>query len=507
MSPGVVSAGVGAAGVDDWIAALVRVVDRTDQLLEVTGVKLPPEQWSGAAQEAYRSSASRMAVAAAVGQESVRRAARAFLFFGDDLAASATGEDAEAAVRLAERLAQCHPSAQRHPTAPQSGPAGRAPVGEVPPPGTAPEEVVAWWRSLTPHEQEEVNVFHGGGLGGIGLGGVGLGAFPGLPSAARDGANRVALRLDLAREPNEPERRTATSVRRALAADGDRERLLLQYDPQAAGGDGEVQIATGDIDEADRVVVLAPGMTTTAQDAPRYVRLLDDLTTVTDAVVEGSGEAGDPEETASLFWLGYDAPDGFADPATWTKTRATEGGAALADDLAAVQGVREVVRGSEDDAGRVAVVGHSYGSSVVAQAAVGVDVPVDALAFVGSPGSGDAATTEALGVPEVYVGRDSRDPIAALGDKGWATRGGFGLGRDPATDDFGAVRFRAERPDRELGWGAVDAHTSYLDPGSESQLNLARVVAGRPELVTEADPVRDPWWGSPYDPEWSRRVR
>lgn len=475
------------SGVDAWVSALVQVVDRTERLLEVADVRVPPEVWSGVARDGYDAAAGRLVRSVVWGQEAVRRAARALVVSADEVAA---GGDASAAqVRLAGWLAQSHPGGVEQPRGPRPGPEA----------GADPGEVLAWWRDLDAVERGEFRVWAGGGLGAVGV------VSGRWPSAARDVVNRDALRLDLARTADAPERRTAAATDRALRSSEGARRQLLEYGAQAAEGDGEVVIGVGDVDGADRLVVVVPGMTTTAEDAPRYVGHVDALARAADDVLGGEGG-----ETAGVFWLSYDAPDTAVDPATWTGARAAEAGDALADDLDDVGAVRAAVRGG-DDVGRVTVVGHSYGSSVVAQAAEGPGLGVDAVGLVGSPGAGRAESAADLGVGEVYVARDSRDPVAALGDKGWVDRslvglGGLGLGADPSTDDFGAVRIHAERPVREVTW-SWEGHTSYFDAGSESQVNLARVVAGRGDLVEEAEHAYDPWWGAPRDPEWSREVR
>ena len=92
----------------------------------------------------------------------------------------------------------------------------------------------------------------------------------------------------------------------------------------------------------------------------------------------------------------------------------------------------------------------------------------------------------------MFVGADHHDPVALLGDDGsvrLGTFGGAGLGRDPAEDGFGAIRFQADS-----GGGPEVAHTSYLDPGTESLANIGHVVVGDYGEVTRDDPIHDAWW-------------
>ena len=113
-----------------------------------------------------------------------------------------------------------------------------------------------------------------------------------------------------------------------------------------------------------------------------------------------------------------------------------------------------------------------------------------------------------LGVPpgHVWVGANSRDPVANLGDHGavhLGLLGGAGLGHDPAEDDFGAQRFRAESTTRAADDGLGD-HSKYFDPNTESLYDIGEVVTGHGDRVLRADPVTDPWYAEPRDPEWDR---
>lgn len=286
----------------------------------------------------------------------------------------------------------------------------------------------------------------------------------------------------------------ARSVERALAAADDT--TLWLYDPDAFDGDGRVAIGVGEIDEADHLVVLVPGVGTETADASAQVRRVE---TLVDAAREQGSEAA-----AGYFWLGYDAPDGPTDPAMRTTARAEVGGDALASDVAAMQT-------GADPGDRWTVVGHSYGSTTTSYAATGQGLDVDAVVLVGAPGAGEARRAADLGVDQVFAGRDSRDLVATLGDEGWVGKrwvgkDGLGLGVDPASEEFGAVRFRSERPDRGLIWGLGEAHSGYFTPDGEALDSMGAVIAGRYDRVEVAAPASDPWWGRPRDPEWGRGV-
>ena len=140
-------------------------------------------------------------------------------------------------------------------------------------------------------------------------------------------------------------------------------------------------------------------------------------------------------------------------------------------------------------------------------------MPVDDLVFVGSPGVGgdtDDAGDTGVDPQHVWAGANSRDPVADLANHGAVHLelvGGLGLGDDPAEDDFGALRFRAEsttRADDAVGLDAVADHGKYFDPDTESLYNLAQIVTDHPDRVLLAGPVHDPWYAGPQDPEFDR---
>jgi pimeloyl-ACP methyl ester carboxylesterase len=153
-----------------------------------------------------------------------------------------------------------------------------------------------------------------------------------------------------------------------------------------------------------------------------------------------------------------------------------------------------------DSPGRhLTLVGHSYGSLVVGRALHDHDPAADDAVLLGSPGAG-VAHADDLRLPDghVFVGAASRDPVSYLG---W-------FGPDPASRDFGAVRFEAEDVTRSQGRVALADHSKYFWPGSESLSNIVKVTVGQDDSVRRA-PYRGlvswqltGWRG---DPEWERR--
>lgn len=368
--------------------------------------------------------------------------------------------------------------------------------------GATPEQVAAWWRGLSEAEQEAVVAAYPQRIGGA----------DGLPASARDEANRILLEDDLARLEakeddgtlSELEQRMLENARKTQEgledADGFTDPTtgekpggqLWLYDPSAFDGDGRVAVALGDLDTADDVAVMTPGINTDMTSTPKYV---GDMTNL----YEATTYQGDGSSVATMFWLGYDAPAGPFDPATIGTGTAEDGGARLAD---AVDGLRA---SRSDDPANMTAVGHSYGSTTTSYAAVDHGLDVDRVALVGSPGTGpaDSADDFSVGADNLYVGRNSRDGVAFFGDEG-AYHNPGGLGRDPSYEDFGATRFEAENIDRSRFRNYDDDHGAYFDTDSESLYNLGRIVDGDTGDVNEAPGTTDPWWRWADDDEGER---
>ena len=370
--------------------------------------------------------------------------------------------------------------------------------------GATPEQVQQWWSDLTEAEREAVIAAYPERIG----------QGDGLPADARDQANRVMLDDDLARLAAKEQDGTISELERRVLANAGQARdslasadaytdpldpglkpggTLWLYDPAAYDGDGRIAVAVGDLDHAADVAVFTPGINTDTGDTTYYTDRMMNL-------YESTRYNGDGSSVAAMYWLGYDAPHGPTDLATLSEGRAEEGGRNLAD---AIDGLRA---SRPDDPAHLTAVGHSYGSTTTAYATHGDTSDVDEVVLIGSPGAGpaDSASDLGPGADHVYVGRDSRDFVAVLGDEGWVGKFGLGLGTDPSSEDFDANRFEAEDVDRSWIRNTGDAHSSYLDNDTESLYNIGRIVDGHGGDINAADQSYDPWWGPPQDPEWDR---
>jgi hypothetical protein len=330
--------------------------------------------------------------------------------------------------------------------------AAGAGAGAPPRAGTAPELVQQWWAALTSDERDRA----------VDAWPAELGALDGLPAAVRSTASERRLDRDVAALQRQhsltPEQLrwlgNCLVVREQLAqtraADGAAQ--LLVFDPTAFGYQGRAAIAVGDVDTADNVAFLVPGLGSDVLGSTASL-------TRTALRVETEAHRVTPTETtATVAWVGYDAP-GLAGAVT--DDAAEDGAELLADDVLAVQASRQL-------APHLTVVAHSYGTTTAGLALRDNQTGTDDLVLVGSPGAGVEHAAD-LEVPagHVFVGASSRDPVSYV-DR---------FGADPSHESFGAVRFEAETVGRSwhLSFGE---HTTYFDPHSESLANIAHVVTG-----------------------------
>ncbi len=345
------------------------------------------------------------------------------------------------------------------------------PAATLPAAGATAAEVAHWWIALPPHLRRRL----------IDRQAATLGRLDGLPTDVRDQANRRQLASLLARLRSERDRlagalptiplqlaraalitsmlRIAESVERTLATLACRQPLARLLTLDLAGA-GRVAIALGDVDRAQNVAVVVPGM---GQDAGHGVP----GTVSRAAALLGEARRQSVESTAVVAWVGYAAPGWREVP---FPTRARAGGRMLTADLATLAAARTGAPA------HVTLVGHSYGSTVVGAAMEAGPPRADDLVLLGSPGVlADRVDRLGLNGHRVYVGEAALDPVADLG----------AFGRDPGDRPFGATRIRVDAaPGAPWPEQVITAHSHYFDPRSESLRNIARVVVGRGSDVT-----------------------
>lgn len=293
------------------------------------------------------------------------------------------------------------------------------------------------------------------------------------PVAADDAADRAALAVDL--QSGDPFRRLfAARVQVALdaaAAGGEQVNLLL-YDPDHPQRQGGAAIGLGPVAGADHVALLVPGVANSPGDMTELLAGAQQIRTDAQALAPD-------EHTAAVVWLGYDVPVSWPHDAAWPmpvaalqdSLRATNALDAIPGGIA-LAGFANQLRSMLPRSATLTAIGHSYGATVVSEAANHA-MSVDDIVLLAAPGAGwDASTAHdyaAVSPDHVYslsfdgdpVTQPTTDLLASLvSPMGFQLLGGP-FGPDPAATEFGAQ--------------VIDAHSTEPDLGS---LNLPRAIGG-----------------------------
>jgi hypothetical protein len=369
------------------------------------------------------------------------------------------------------------------------------PILPVPLPDTDPQVVDNWWNSLSPEQKARLIAQHSEDLGNLN----------GIPVDVRNEVNLAVLNDDLSRVTDIANQHgvakdqvlgdprwyglSAADVTRYHNACRTREGLLasataedefntnpdvflLKYSPEAFAGDGAAAIAMGNPDKAANTAVLVKGLGSGVKQGtlidPDGLNLYNE-----------ANRADWGKDTAVVMWVGYDAPDTWHDPGLYEPNMARTGGRALAADVNALAVTHQ------GPPTHMAVVGHSYGSTTVADAAAGYGMHTDDVVMVGCPGTDMAKSASDFHLAaggHLYVGDASADTVSWLGHSTVQTPvGGIGLGPDPAMDGYGSTRFKAEVPGHSAN--PFHDHSHYFDKYSESLFSIGDVVSGHGDAL------------------------
>lgn len=362
-----------------------------------------------------------------------------------------------------------------------------------------PTEVADWWAKLDPSAQAAL----------IAAAPAVIGNLSGVAYGARDQANRIYLETQLEQARKEYARLSDQPRTSRMPPPGlsDAEtRLQALKNIQAtllvgAPGDrflvaltGDVpplaQVAIGNLDTAENVSYLIPGMGTYTTDMAGWTRAAQNI-------FNEQRFLDTSQSYAVVAWIGYKTPpipgaDGL-DFGVFRGEYARAGADKLAADLA---GFNAATAGSTST---LNVVAHSYGTTTSATALAEHDLEVRNYVMLGSAGI-EPAIGGAAGVhaEHVYAAQAPEPALWAPSDSGdrWAWNGRRYSGRDnPVDAEFGAIVFGADgepghadlKPTTEhdsIAGGDDDESYGYLEKKTESLRNTARVLIGQREKVT-----------------------
>ncbi|MFC9929973.1 alpha/beta hydrolase [Streptomyces sp. NPDC127190] len=238
-------------------------------------------------------------------------------------------------------------------------------------------------------------------------------------------------------------------------------RHILAFDPE---GSGRVAEVFGDLDHAQRISVVVPGVDTDLLTFQKTYRPYSAPVGMATALYAAERAASPSTRTAVIAWADYTAPDGLGMDAA-TGRRAAEGALRLNALLRALPGRAPV-----------AMFCHSYGSVVCGVAAHEMPGRVSDIAVAASPGMRVTGASHLGTEARIWAMRDATDWIQ---DVPYLELGGLGHGADPVSAGFGA---------RVLSARDAQGHAGYFQPGTDSLRNLAAVgVAAYPALTCAQD--------------------
>ncbi|MBO2462909.1 alpha/beta hydrolase [Actinomadura violacea] len=261
------------------------------------------------------------------------------------------------------------------------------------------------------------------------------------------------------------------------------------------GSDGRAIVAFGNPDTATNTSVYVPGTTENLDGFPKSMNRAFNLHEAAGIYSKGP--------VSSIAWLGYDAPDDIVKDAPFGNY-ADAGGPKL---NGFVDGLREAQAGAGNPNGHMTAVGHSYGTTVIGEAArhPGDRLQVNDIMVAGSPGMRvERASDLGIGAGHVYSQEASGDPVPSIGRPGHGgpfTTGGGGEGlfpgprpewpTVPSDREFGGHRLITDGDGHSAYWNERGADGDpYTFAGPSASLDQqARVIAG---TYADNDPNNDP---------------
>lgn len=355
---------------------------------------------------------------------------------------------------------------------------------KLPPANATEKEVAEWWSSLSDAEKDQMIKAHPQKIGNLN----------GIDGTSRDKANRIFLDDATKREqkklerlkqrygphPSRRERQELELVQERVTALENIGKTLEMESPEPKGDGTQRQllsldtsgkhvtaaVARGNVDTADHIGVLVPGLyTNVATNLDKYDGDAGVMAKAAERYAKG-------ESVAMVSYLGYEAPQDLAE--VTNISYAEKGAKNLSGFLNGLGASRE--RGAGD--AHISVAGHSYGSTTAGIALTQVNPGVvDELIQFGSPGSGAQDVSE-FRVPEGHAWVSAtdykQDMVQGVGDD-WR------FGKNPATMK-GYNHLSGDVGEKGVDKSMIypfQKHNGYFAQFSEANEDISRVIAGR----------------------------
>lgn len=354
----------------------------------------------------------------------------------------------------------------------------------------SPAQRKEWWDGLTEEQRQEYLEVAPDLVGNL----------DGIPAVARDEANRnhLPVLIDTLERQGGTDAQTKLEALRGIQTKlSEPSKVPMYLLGIGDEGNGRVIVAYGNPDTSRNVSAYVPGFQTKLDKD-----FVDD--TLQRGMDTAKGARKFDSSSAAIVWLGYDAPQ---DVDVMGASDAEQGAPAYNSFMDSLQVTNE----NKDP--HLTAIGHSYGSFTVGTAAHrdGGIPGADDIILLGSPGTGvDKAEDLGVGKDHVFVGAAENDPVTKFPSKQQVVAGFMGLmvggppaayvagdiadqgdddlyfGKDPASEAFGARRFKVDDGPRPiLDLGGFDAHSQYFTPEKDdvSARNIAQIVAGKPQDI------------------------
>ncbi|WSA97346.1 alpha/beta hydrolase family protein [Streptomyces sp. NBC_01795] len=242
-------------------------------------------------------------------------------------------------------------------------------------------------------------------------------------------------------------------------------RQILAFDPTGRGRAAEV---FGDLERAQRVSVVVPGVDTELLTFEKSSLPYSAPVGMAKSLQHQQHATAPYTRTATIAWADYTAPVGLGVDAA-SGGPAKDGAERLDSFIRTLPAATRAASGGasgEAASPKISLFCHSYGSVVCGVAAHRMPDDVTDIAVSGSPGM-RADNAAQLGTSaHIWAMRDRDDWIA---DVPHMNVGGLGHGADPVSDGFGA---------RHLSAAGSIGHTGYFAPHTQSLANFAAIGTG-----------------------------